>query len=1071
MKQLLNLLRNHPEFERLREALANGRNCRVQGLWGSSVAYLLAALKTIRLVLVPRVEEAEELVEDLKLFGVRASLFPVWEGLPGDEFMHDSEVLSTRSFLLKRMLMANDEPSVLIAPIQAVLQPVPESTDLAEDVLLLRTGQTMPPERLCEWLVDHGFQSTPQVELQGEFSRRGGIVDVFPFSNEMPYRIEFFGDEVESIRTFDPSLQKSDSRLDECELVGSGSPQRCKTHSTVISYLGESDILAMVEPEQIAEYGSRMLQSSAAEIRDRLNTMDDIFRDASRCTVLSIRRLPPESDESVSVEFRVRSLVRFEREISSAIAELINILDRGCRTIVLCNNDAELQRLKSLLKDRDVLTAPNLELRIGHLNKGFEFCDLNLVLLPEHEMFQRYQLRRPPRKPVATRAVESFFELEVGDYVVHAAHGIARFLGLRTLERNGKKEEFLCLEFEGKTKLYVPASQIELVQKYVGGTDRPPALSKLGGKIWQHKKELARKAVEDLASELLRIQAVRSTRRGIAYPPYPEWQHEFEAAFIYTETPDQTKVSLEIKDDMASPKPMDRLICGDVGYGKTELAMRAAFRAVVSGKQVAVLVPTTILAQQHFRTFKERMADYPITIEMLSRFKTRAEQREIVERLKEGTVDIVIGTHRLLQKDISFMDLGLVIIDEEQRFGVRHKEHLKKLRETVDILTLTATPIPRTLHMALLGIRDISTLETPPMDRLSIQTRLWRFDPQKIRQAILLELNRDGQVFFVHNRVHNIEKIRRMLESLVPEARFTVAHGQMPERDLERRMLDFVEHRVDVLVCTTIIESGLDIPNANTIFINNAHEFGLAELHQLRGRVGRYKHRAYAYFLIPKYGVVNPVAEKRLKAIEEFSELGAGFKIAMRDLEIRGAGNILGPEQHGHIEAVGYDMYCRLLEIAIRKARNEEIPVRLNVNINLGLPSYLPEDYIPDINQRVEIYRRLNRAEKLDEVDSLAEEIRDRFGRLPRSAEILIEESRLRLLAARAMITSMFLSDGVVILESKDPAVTRNRMRSLNSRLRHVDDKTFHLVLPAGSKSPEKVLEYLKAVLADGAST
>ena len=529
---------------------------------------------------------------------------------------------------------------------------------------------------------------------------------------------------------------------------------------------------------------------------------------------------------------------------------------------------------------------------------------------------------------------------------------------LNSDNESGSCGEFLALEFDEGAKVYVPATKIELVQKYISGSERKPKLSKLGNRTWERKKQIAKAAVQDMATELISMQAIREAKQGIAYPKDSEWQKKFESEFIYQETEDQLQVISDIKNDMESSKPMDRLICGDVGYGKTEIAIRAAFKTVMYGKQVAVLVPTTLLAQQHYRTFLERMADYPVNINVLSRFKTRKEQKEILEDLKEGKVDIVIGTHRLVQKDVTFKDIGLIVIDEEQRFGVAHKEKLKKLRESVDVLTLTATPIPRTLHLSLLGIRDISSLNTPPQDRQSIQTNLLRFDSEVIRNAILHELNRDGQVYFVHNRVKNINRIAETIGKIVPEASITVAHGQMPEGILEKKTADFINGRTDILVSTTIIESGLDIPNVNTIFINEADIFGLADLHQLRGRVGRYKHRAYAYLLLPKNRPVTPEAEKRLKAIIDFSELGAGFKIAMRDLEIRGTGNILGIEQHGHIAAVGYEMFCRLLEIVIRKAKNEPVHDHNDVHINLNLESYLPDNYIPDMKLKIEIYRK-----------------------------------------------------------------------------------------------------------------
>ncbi|MBI2469943.1 MAG: transcription-repair coupling factor, partial [Planctomycetes bacterium] len=583
-----------------------------------------------------------------------------------------------------------------------------------------------------------------------------------------------------------------------------------------------------------------------------------------------------------------------------------------------------------------------------------------------------------------------------------------------------------------------------------------------GSKYWEIRKKRAENAVTDIASDLLHIQALRNAKEGIIYPKDTDWQREFEAEFIYDETPDQMQIIKDIKNDMESKMPMDRLICGDVGYGKTEIAMRAAFKSVMFGKQVAVLVPTTILAQQHFTTFSERMADYPVKIDVLSRFKSRKEQKEALERTSSGLVDILIGTHRLLQKDVYFKDLGLVIIDEEQRFGVEHKERLKKFRQMVDVLTLTATPIPRTLHMSLMGIKDISSLNTPPLGRQAIHTQIIRYDPERIRQAIKLELNRDGQVYFVHNRVYNIERVAKNLSEIVPEARIMTVHGQMDEKLMEHRMRSFVDGQADILVSTTIIESGLDIPNVNTIFINCADTFGLADLHQLRGRVGRYKHRAYAYIILPNDRPITPEAEKRVKAIEEFAELGAGFKIAMRDLEIRGAGNLLGTEQHGHIASVGYEMYCRLLELAVRKARHEPIEETMDVSIDLNLESFIPKNYIPEDSLKMDIYRRLNRSTTFEEVRNIAGEITDRFGDIPLPVKNLLSESEMRIIAQKSKIRSMVWVDSIVIIQVADLKRAETSLYNLKRHIRVINEDTLHLRLPKKEMQPEDLLDFLR---------
>jgi transcription-repair coupling factor (superfamily II helicase) len=689
-----------------------------------------------------------------------------------------------------------------------------------------------------------------------------------------------------------------------------------------------------------------------------------------------------------------------------------------------------------------------------------------LIVISDHELFHREAIRRvTPRHRYESRAIDSFLDLDEGDLIVHLSHGIGIYRGMQMLEKRGQVEEHLIIEFAEGTRIYVPVSKIELVQKYVGGAKSAPTLSRVGSSTWEHRKDRVAAAVMDMASELIDLHAIRASQPGISYPEDSAWQQDFETAFPYQETDDQLRAMQDIRADMSRSRPMDRLICGDVGYGKTELAMRAAFKAVDYGKQVAVLVPTTVLAEQHFRTFTQRMAEFPFTVEVLSRFKTKAEQRATLERLAAGQVDIIIGTHRLVQNDVAFHDLGLVVIDEEQRFGVEHKEKLKALRRTVDVMTLTATPIPRTLHMSLLGIRDISNLETPPHDRLAIETRIARFDPLLIRNAIVRELNRDGQVYFVHNRVHSIWAMAHRLQEIVPEATILIGHGQMGEHELEKTMLDFVEHRADILVATTIIESGLDIPNVNTIFINDADRYGLADLHQLRGRVGRYKHRAYSYLLLDPQRPVTTDASKRLKAIEEFTELGAGFKIAMRDLEIRGAGNILGSEQSGHIAAVGYELYCQMLENAVRGLKKEPLRSWLDVTIELPWRCYLPRDYVPGLRQKIEVYRKLARLRELAELVDLRRELQDRFGTPPEPAANLLEIAELRILAERWQIDLIRPDGEFVQFGYRNSDSIKRLARKSKNRLRIADSASAFLPLGTAPITSGELGEAIKALL------
>jgi transcription-repair coupling factor (superfamily II helicase) len=824
---------------------------------------------------------------------------------------------------------------------------------------------------------------------------------------------------------------------------------------------------ALVEPDDLQDQGKHYLDRIAQAVG--LFTVTGAFQQLLRFPSIRISALPIASMEA-TCHLRVESVERFSGDVTKLRGELESVA-AGSPIVIACHNEAEAKRLGEVL-------GSTAQLFVGKVRAGFRLVDAGVVVLSDHELFHREEARsiQPRRRRLESRAIDSFLELAEGDLVVHVSHGIARYHGMQLIEKHEHREEHLILEFRDHVRVYVPVSKIDLVQKYVGGSRTDPELSKYGGTSWQRKKDRAEAAVIDLAGDMVELQALREAQPGIAFPLDTEWQAEFEAAFPFQETPDQVSTIGEIKRDMERARPMDRLICGDVGYGKTELAIRAAFKTIDNGKQVAVLVPTTVLAEQHFRTFSQRLAEYPFVVECISRFRTGGEQKRILERLAAGGVDIIIGTHRLVSADVKFKDLGLVIIDEEQRFGVEHKERLKRLRQTVDVLTMTATPIPRTLHLALLGIRDISNLETPPADRLAIETRISRFDPELIRHAVLRELNRDGQVYFVHNRVHNIQDVARQVQGMVPEARIAIAHGQMHEHQLEKGMLDFVQQKIDILVATTIIESGLDIPNVNTIFINQADRYGLADLHQLRGRVGRYKNRAYAYLLLDSERGVTPIAGRRLKAIEEFTELGAGFKIALRDLEIRGAGNILGTQQSGHIAAVGYELYCQLLENSVRRLKNQPIRTPLEVTVELPWPAFLPRDYVPGQRLKIEVYRRLARLRRPDRLDDFRQELRDRYGPIPEAAEWMLRLAEIRLLAARWQIATIHLDpppdSGSAKSRPTDVVLGyRNRRRidrlakRSNGRLRIVDGASAYFRLKSEEFAPDALHACLKDLL------
>ena len=1125
MKNLLKKVTGSEEYARIVSALRSGEQISVGGLWGSFGNHLVALLakeaKGLSLLITPTLEEAQEAVEDMTLLlPGKVALFPPWESLPRgrrdgrEEALPNVHIYRERLSVLHSLLAqlhptgqgrpgksqngsartpvttkrspqgrgwVRDDPAlrrphgredatVIVTPINALLQPVLSPDVLAENTMRLKVGSVTQMDRLIMWFLDRDFEAVDMVEYPGEFSRRGGILDVYLYSSQRPLRIEFFGDRIESMREFDIDSQRSQARLKETRLTAVPRRRVLSREEAdsvnFLTYLPREAWIFLKEALQLEERANKFF----ARLQEPRGywSFAAVLKQIREFPHANLSVIPSELTRK-AVRFNVGPLPPFRQGQKPWLKELGALLSEEKRVIIFCNNEAEEMRLKELLKGTpgESRDASSLRLEIGRLNQGYRYLDAGVALVAHNEIFARYRERRELRSYRGARPIESFLDLKKRDFVVHIAHGIGRFLGLRQIERDGKRQEYLEIEYAGKVKVLVPVSQTREVQRYVGGPKRP-SLDKVGGKSWQRRKEKVKEAVRDLAVELISMAALRKTQTGIAYAEDDDWQREFEAEFPYEETEDQLKVMAEIKKDMQEPKPMDRLICGDVGYGKTELAVRAAFKAAASGRQTAVLVPTTILAEQHFRTFSERMADYPILIEVLSRFKTKGEQRKILERLAKGEIDIVIGTHRLLQRDVRFKDLGLVIIDEEQRFGVEDKETLKRLRRTVDVLTLTATPIPRTLHMSLLGIRDISVLETPPLDRLSIETQVSHFQPAVIREAILRELNRDGQVYFVHNRVYSIEEIKERLEEIVPEARLAVAHGQMYSEDLESRMLDFVNGKTDVLVSTTIIESGLDIPNVNTIFIHQADMFGLADLHQLRGRVGRYKHRAYAYLLLPEKRPVTPTAQKRLKAIQDFAELGAGFKIAMRDLEIRGAGNLLGSEQSGHIAAVGYELYTRLLEEAVRLLKKEAPKAEENAHIEIGLEAFLPEDYVPHQGQRLEVYRRLAKAEDVEEPGEVESELADRFGPLPKAPRNLIQLSQLAVSARNSGIISIISVEGGLLFGIRDKNKALQGLAALGKKIRIIDEGSIFLPKELSKQKPQARLEMLKKILLKG---
>jgi len=1086
----------------LARRLASGGALTCSGIAAPAQPFLAAALQHIFpgrpiVVVTENLKAQESVQQDLETWltqlptpSSRPLFYPAWEILPHEGKLPPADVISDRLETLvalsAKFRLKTSESRLVVTNVTALLQKTFAQKELSGHMRQLTRGDRANPLDLVEWLEEQGYEPEAQVTQRGEIAMRGGIVDVFPPTSPWPVRLEFFGDELESLRAFDPMTQISREQIEQITLPPAGelgilkskvqSPEsKAGVVATLLDYLHKETIFLLCEPEQLTTHADSYAQQIPAGDPFFIawgNFMSELDALGMTRVGLSDDELPSPSLSATLSPFDgerdgVRGAPLFasldafrplpERAPEPQVAEaqrreFFNQLHRWLRqdysVQVFCNNDGERQRFLEVWKELGFETS--LHPQIGALARGFICDEARLVVVTDAEIFGRYKVQRPRRhKSAHAQATRSaldidFTDLEDGDLVVHLQHGIGRYCGLQmspagsgnrqsTSSNRASESECLVIEYapadddQTPPKLYVPVTEAHLVSKYVGAGKANPPLNQLGGTRWAKAKEHAEHAVRDVAAEMLRIQAVRESQEGHPFPADVVWQREFEGAFVYEETPDQLKAISETKADMERPKPMDRLICGDVGFGKTEVAIRAAFKCVMGGKQVAILVPTTVLAQQHYNNFRERMADYPIRVELLSRYRTRGEQDRVVKALAEGTVDIVVGTHRIVQEDIAFKDLGLVVIDEEQRFGVLHKEKFKRLRTLVDVLTLSATPIPRTLYLALTGARDMSTIQTPPNDRLPVETIVIEYDERTIRDAIKREMARGGQVFFLHNRVTTIYTMQQKLQTLVPDARIVVGHGQMNADDLEEVMTTFINGDADVLLSTTIIESGLDIPNANTIIIDRADRFGLSDLYQLRGRVGRYKHQAYAYLMLPRSARMLTDVRKRISAMKQYSTLGSGFKIAMRDLEIRGAGNLLGAEQSGHITAVGFELYCQLLKQSVGSMKGEKVKPRIEVRVALDFlldATNLPENYAPESQHRIEIYRRLAQATDKTALDELQKEMRDRFGPIPPPVELLLAVGELKILASERNITVVEVKEDKIMLKRNNDFIT-----------------------------------------------
>jgi transcription-repair coupling factor (superfamily II helicase) len=1083
-------LGRHPAFQDAVRRVHAGGAATLSGLTLTAKAVYSVLLWQVSnrplILVVDGNKQAEALSEAIETFFTMLvgaehagpQLLPALDVLPLQNLSPHAEICEQRAIGL--WSLAAGRAPITVLPVGSALLRIEPASFYRQLALKLRTGEEVLLDEVVAHLESVGYERREPVEMVGEYSVRGGILDVFPPESQKPVRIDLFGDQVESIRRFDVESQRSVLKVEEALLLPLTEYQRSssllsqlhelmleadipgrdlpppgetfpgweliapmlKPRNASVMNLVERPLVVWDEPDQVRQAAQRLwtrleqIEPSPAYQPERVFfRWEELQQQAERVPQLSLQQLDigwSASGEATSFHIATRPSQTFHGNMKVAVAEARNLVDDGRKVAFFASSTGEVERLADILNEYAVPyqlgleqnestpaylaqrtymsgTSAGIFLVKGLIPHGTAFQDSKLVVFGSEDLFETSEL--VSKGPRSRSAMETFsadaIDLKPGDYVVHAEHGVAQYLGLREIVQADTKGDYMVLEYAGSSKLYVPLARMDLVTRFRGGGETKPALDRMGGATWTRTKSRVKGRMRDMADELLKLYAERKTADGFAYSPDSNWQREFEDAFEFVATRDQLTAVSEIKRDMESDQPMDRLLCGDVGYGKTEVVMRAAFKALGDGKQVVVLAPTTVLAFQHFETFKRRFQPFPVRVEMFSRFRNAKELKGLVEELGEGKIDIAIGTHRLFSADIQFKDLGLVVVDEEQRFGVKHKERLKQLKKAVDVITMSATPIPRTLHMSLLGLRDMSVIETPPKDRLAIHTVVAPFQPELIRQAVELELGRGGQVYFLHNRVDSIWQRAAMIQQLVPSARIGVGHGQMAEAELEKVMLQFMRREFDIFVCTTIIENGLDIPLANTMLIENAERYGLSELYQLRGRVGRSNRRAYAYLLVPPDTELTEVARKRLAALKEFSDLGAGFKIAALDLELRGAGNLLGGEQHGHINAVGFDTYVRLLEETVRELKGEEVVPEIHSALNLGLDIRIPPDYITDENQRLRAYRQIANASTAEARDRAEKELEDRYGPVPESVRHLLEYSGLKTVAEQIGIEAI----------------------------------------------------------------
>ena len=1038
MRSFTEPLKELAEFETIqREMKKETGMIQIAGCVNSQKTHMMYALSDgsrKRIIAVSSEGKAKEICEEYKFLDENVYYYPPKDLLFYQADIRGKVLLKQRMGVIQAIL--EDEEVTVVTSFDGFMDALLPAEKIRQRVIKLSNTDTVDFEELKKKIADLGYDREVQIEGPGQFAVRGGILDVFPITEEVPIRIEFWGDEIDSIRTFDVDSQRSIENLEAIEIYpATDFPEEEGQRVSFLDYFEkEESILFLDEPARLQEKGEGVEEEyleaqknrleagmEVTDVRIPLYHTKDVIKKMNEYYCIGFSALETRGKEFKTnhlYSIHAKSVNPYNNSFEMLTRDLKRLKRNGYRVVLLSGSRTRARRLAEDLRDYNlssyysedkerVVMPGEILTTFGHVAEGYEYPMLKFTVISETDIFGRGKKKRK-RKIYEGQKIQSFSELKIGDYVVHENHGLGIYQGIEKMDIDKTSKDYMKISYAGGSNLYIPATQLDLIQKYADADAKKPKLNRLGTQEWTKTKTKVRGAVKEIAKDLVELYAARQKEEGFVYGPDTVWQKEFEEMFPFEETEDQIMAIDAVKQDMESRKIMDRLICGDVGYGKTEVAIRAAFKAVQESKQVVYLVPTTILAQQHYNTFVQRMKDFPVRIDLMCRFRTPTQQKKTIEDSKKGLVDIIIGTHRVLSDDLKFKDLGLLIIDEEQRFGVQHKEKIKKLKENVDVLTLTATPIPRTLHMSLIGIRDMSVLEEAPQDRMPIQTYVMEYNDEMVREAIQRELSRQGQVYYVYNKVKDIEEVADRIQSLVPDAVVAYAHGQMSEHQLEQIMFDFINGEIDVLVSTTIIETGLDISNANTMIIHEADKLGLSQLYQLRGRVGRSNRMAYAFMLYKRDKLLKEIAEKRLAAIREFTDLGSGFKIAMRDLEIRGAGNLLGAEQHGHMEAVGYDLYCKMLNEAVKHLKGEmEEEESYNTTIDLNVDAYIPASYIPNEYQKLDVYKRIASIENEEEMDDMVEELIDRFGDIPRKVQQLLNIAALKALAHQAYIIAI----------------------------------------------------------------